>query len=115
MEGFLFVLLLILKLMMFIVSYQISDMACNIFDETMRQDRLPINMSVDSEPMLLPAYIEDCRMKLWDHAFIAYFRGSDSFKKGDDFLVFNASELIVRRVLFRYVSKYQLIHIKVHN
>ena len=38
-------------------------------------------MSVASEPMLLPAYIEDCRMKLWGHAFSTYFRGTDSLKK----------------------------------
>ena len=60
---------------------QISEQSTIIFDETMRQDRLPINMNLASEPMLLPAYIEDCRMKLWDHAFNTYFRGSDSFKK----------------------------------
>ena len=70
----------------------------------MRQDRLPINLSLASEPMLLPAYIEDCRMKLWDHAFNTYFRGHDSFKKGDDFVVFDGTDLVVRRVLFRYVS-----------
>ena len=74
----------------------------------MRQDRLPINMGVSSEPVLLSAYIEDCRMKLWDHAFITYFRGHDSFKKGDDFIGFKESDLVVRRVLFRYVSSLQV-------
>ena len=88
----------------FCLPYQISEQACISFDETMRQDRLNINMSVVSEPMLLPAYIEDCRMKLWDHAFSTYFRGPDSFKKGDDFVGFNGADLVVRRVLYRYVS-----------
>ena len=64
----------------------------------MRQDRFPINMSVASEPMLLPAYIKDCRMMLWDHAFSTYFRGHDSFKKNDDFVGFNGSDRVVRRV-----------------
>jgi hypothetical protein len=75
----------------------------------MRQDRLPINMSLASEPMLLPAYIEDCRMKLWEHAFNTYFRGHDSFKKGDDFVGFDGYDLVVRRVLYRYVRKLQVI------
>ena len=44
----------------FYIASQISEQANMIFDETMRQDRLPINMSVPSEPLLLPAYIEDC-------------------------------------------------------
>jgi hypothetical protein len=71
----------------------------------MRQDRLPINMSLASELMFLPAYIEDCRMKLWEHAFNTYFRGHDSFKKGDDFVGFDGSALVVRGVLFRYVPR----------
>jgi hypothetical protein len=75
----------------------------------MREDRLPINMSLASEPMLLPAYIEDCHMKLWEHAFNTYFRGHDSFKKGDDFVGFVGSDLVVRRVLFRYVPNLELI------
>ena len=69
------------------IAYQISEQACIIFDDTMRQDQLPINMSVANEPMLLPAYIEDCRMKLWDHTFNTYFKGPVSFKKCDDFVV----------------------------
>jgi hypothetical protein len=86
------------------LAYQISEQASIIFEETMRQDRHPINMIFASEPMLLSAYIEDCRMKLWDHAFSTYFRGSDSFKKSDDFVGFSESDQVVRRVLFRYVS-----------
>ena len=63
-------------------------------------------MGVANEPMLLPAYIEDCRMKLWDHTFSTYFRGADSFKKSDDFVGFNGSDLVIHRVPFRYVSKH---------
>ena len=75
----------------------------------MRQDRLAINMSLASEPMLLSAYIEDCRMKLWDNAFKTYFRGHEAFKKGDDFVGFNGADLVVRRVLFRYVSIFEVL------
>ena len=78
----------------------------------MSQDLLPINMSLASEPILLPAYIEDCRMKLWDHAFNTYFRGDDSFKKDDDFVGFNGIDLLVRKVLFRYVSNLEVLLIK---
>ena len=86
-------------------AYRISKQACIIFYKTMRQNRLPINMSVASERMLLPAYIEDCRMKLWDRVFYTYFRGHDSLKKGHDFVGFNGSDLVVRRVLF-YISDF---------
>jgi hypothetical protein len=80
---------------------QIIEQACIAFDEIMRQDRLKIDMSVPLEPLSLPAYIEDCRMKLWEHAFSTYFRGHDCYKKSDDFVAFKGTELLVRRVLFR--------------
>ena len=78
----------------------------------MYQDQLPIMMSVASEPMLLPAHIKDCRMKLWDQTFYTYFRGHDSFKKGDEFVGFNGSDLVVCRVLFKYVSNFEVSLIK---
>ena len=80
---------------------QISDQASIIFEDTMRQDRLAINFEVPSEPLTLAAYIEDCRMKLWDNAFPTFFRGPEAFNKTLDFVGFNGTDLIVRRVLFR--------------
>ena len=83
---------------------QITEQACTVFDEIMRQDRIQIDMTVTEDPLSLPAYIEDCRMKLWEHAFSSYFRGQDCFKKSDDFVGFKGTELVVRRVLFRYCA-----------
>lgn len=80
---------------------QISDQASIIYEETVRQDRLDINFELPSEPLSLVAYIEDCRMKLWDNAFPSYFRGKYAFNKTHEFESFSGSELIVRKVLFR--------------
>jgi hypothetical protein len=44
-----------------------------------------------------------------------YFRGYDSFKKCDDFIEFNESDLVVRRVLFRYVSNLEVFFINFSN
>ena len=84
------------------LDVQITEQACILFDEIMRQDRIKIDMTLPLEPQSLPAYIEECRMKLWEHAFSSYFRGHESFKKSDDFVAFKGSDLLVRRVLFRY-------------
>lgn len=82
---------------------QIAEQASITFDDILRQDRIPIDMESPLEPMTLSAYIEDCRMKLWDHAFASIFRGRDAFKKSDDFVSFKGTDLVVRRVLFRYL------------
>ena len=79
---------------------QLSDQASIIFDETVHHDRLVINFEVPSDPLSLVAYIEHCRMKLWDNAFPTFFRGQDAFNKTHDFEGFNGTDLIVRRVLF---------------
>ena len=61
-----------------------------------------------------PAYIKDSRM-LWNHAFSTYFKGHDSFKKCGDFVGFNGSDLVVRIIVFRYVSNIELFIIKFIN
>ena len=80
---------------------QISDQASIIYEDTVRQDRLVINFEVPTEPLSLVAYIEDCRLKLWDNAFPTFFRGQDAFNKTHEFESFSGTDLIVRRVLFR--------------
>ena len=80
---------------------QISDQASIIFEDTLRQDRLAINFDIPSEPFTLAAYIEDCRMKLWDNAFPTFFRGHGTYNKTLDFVGFNETDLIVHRVLLR--------------
>ena len=58
-------------------------------------------MFVPSEPLTLAAYIEECRIGLWDHAFISVFRGHDCFKKSDDFQGYKGTNVLVKIVLFR--------------
>ena len=71
-----------------------------MFEDIVQQDRIPIDMSVPSEPLTLASYIEECRIALWDHAFISVFRGQDCFKKIDDFQGYKRTDLVVRRVIF---------------
>ena len=95
-----------IAILMVPLDLQITEQACNLFDEIMRQDRVVIDMAVALEPLSLTSYIEDCRMKLWEHAFSSYFRGHECFKKNDDFVGFKGTDLLVRRVLFRYTSSH---------
>ena len=59
-------------------------------------------MTVPTEPLSLEAYVEDCRMKLWEHAFLPFFKGTEAFNKTIDFKEFKGSDLVVRRLLYRY-------------
>ena len=66
----------------YFVFIQISDHATNMFEDIVQQDCIPIVMSVS---LTLAAYIEECMIALWDHAFVSVFCGHDSFKKIHDF------------------------------
>ena len=68
-------------LTIFSIFLQISDQVSIIYEETLREDRLVIDFELRSEPLSLVAYIEDCRMKLWDNAFPTFFRGHDALNK----------------------------------
>jgi hypothetical protein len=72
-----------------------------MFEDIVKHDRIPIDMSVPSEPLALAAYIEECRIALWDHAFVSVFHGHDCFKKIDDFQGYKGTDPVVRRVLFK--------------
>lgn len=74
---------------------QISEQASILFEDIMRQDRIPIDFNSPLEPMSLTAYIEDCRIKMWDHAFATLS------KKSIDFVGYKGSDLLVRRIIFR--------------
>ena len=80
---------------------QLEEMAIEMFESIMQQDNIPIDMSSSEEPISLSEYLESWRMKVWDTAYAAAFKGADSFKKSDSFRAYKDSTLYVRRLVFR--------------
>ena len=72
-----------------------------MFESIMWQDNIPIDMSTAKDSMSLSDYLESWRMKVWDIAYAAVFKGADSFKKSDSFRGYKGSTLYVRRLIFR--------------
>jgi hypothetical protein len=71
------------------------------FEDIVRADSIRISMDSPLEPLSLIEFIEEWRIRLWDHAFLSYFKGYDHFKKSEDFSLFKGSDLAVKRVIFR--------------
>ena len=59
---------------------QLEEMAIEMFESIMQQDNIPIDMSSAEEPMSFSDYLESWRIKVWDTAYAAVFKGADSFK-----------------------------------
>jgi hypothetical protein len=85
-----------------------------LFENIVHKDNVPLNMDVPSEPRTLPQFIESWRVKLWDKAFLNVFKGTDHFKKSIAFKDFKGTDLVVKRVVYRYVS-FNLTCFKLYN
>jgi hypothetical protein len=84
---------------------QLEDAAVEYFEAVIKQDNIKIDMKVPLQPETLQEYIEGWRRKIWDQGFHPYLKGGNYFKKGDSFTNSEGSNLVVRRVLYQYVSR----------
>jgi len=84
---------------------QIEEAAVEYFDNIVKKDNLQVNIANPLEPEFLAEYIEGWRRKIWNQAFGPVLKGMNAFKKSDSFTNYDGSELVVKRVLFRYVHQ----------
>ncbi len=75
------------------------------FEAVVKQDNIKIDRKVPLQPETLEEYIEGWRKKNWDQGFHLYLKGGNYFKKGDSFTNSEGSNLVVRKVLYRYVFR----------
>jgi hypothetical protein len=73
-----------------------------LFENIIHKDNITLHMDVTTEPKTILQFIESWRIKLWDKAFLTVFKGADHFKKSDSFKDFKGSDLVVKRVVYRY-------------
>jgi hypothetical protein len=88
---------------------QIEEIVVKEFDNIVLADNIPIDYSVLAEPVSLLSYIETWRVRVFDHAFLHYYKGADPFTKAKVFSEYRGTDLVVKRVIFRYVNLLQCI------
>jgi hypothetical protein len=86
------------------VTFQIEESVVLEFDKIVLADNIPIDYTEPAEPLSLLSYIETWRVRLFDHAFLYYYRGADPFTKAKEFSEYRGTDLVVKRVIFRYVK-----------
>jgi hypothetical protein len=73
------------------------------FDKIVMADDIPIDYSIPTEPLFFLQYIETWRIRVFDHAFLHYYKGVDPFTKAKEFSEYRGMDLVVKRVMFQYV------------
>jgi hypothetical protein len=71
------------------------------FEKTVKDDNITLKLDLEVNPTTIEDYVECWRVRIWEHGFIAMFRGKDAYSKTKAFKDTKFTDLAVRRVLYR--------------
>jgi hypothetical protein len=80
---------------------QLEEGAVEMFSNAVKEDGLLIDMEVSERPKSIDVYIQDWRNRIWEHGFMSFFRGKDSYTKSKAFVDQKQTDLVVKRAVFR--------------
>jgi hypothetical protein len=81
---------------------QLEDGAVDLFSKTIKDDGLEIDMQAIEKPRTMDEYVQAWRNQIWEHGFMGFFKGKDSYSKTKAFVDHKQMDLAVKRVVFRY-------------
>jgi hypothetical protein len=71
------------------------------FDNIVKNSNILLDMETPQELETSAHYVQGWRIRLWDHAFLSYFKGHEYFKKSSAFKDLKGSDLVVKRIIFK--------------
>ena len=89
---------------------QLEECSVDLFLKTIKDDGIEIDMLANDSLRTMEKYVQAWRNQIWDHGFMGWFRGADSYSKLKAFTEHKHTDLAVKRVLFRYDIIFQVIY-----
>jgi hypothetical protein len=80
----------------------LEEDAVDLFSKTVKEDGLEIDMEVVDKPKTIDKYVQTWHNQIWDHGFMGWFKGKNSYSKTKAFLEHRRTDLAIKRVVFRY-------------
>ena len=74
----------------------------DMFSKSVKEDGLAIDMDVVQKPRSISQYIQAWHNQIWEHGFVGFFRGKESYTKTKAFEDQKQTDLVVKRVVYRY-------------
>jgi hypothetical protein len=71
------------------------------FEKTVKDDNIALKQGLEVESATIEDYVESWRVCIWEHGFIAMFRGKEAYSNTKAFKETKFTDLAVRRVLYR--------------
>jgi hypothetical protein len=87
---------------------KLEEFAVDPFSKTVKDDGLEIDMQVVEKPKTIDEYVQAWCNQIWEHGFIGFFKGKDSYSKTKAFKDHRFMDLAVKRVVHRYEFNSQM-------
>jgi hypothetical protein len=81
---------------------QLEEGAVDLFSKSVKEDGLDIDMDVIEKPRTIGVYVQAWHNQIWEPGFSSIFKGKDSYSKTKAFKDQRQTDLVVKRVVFRY-------------
>jgi hypothetical protein len=88
---------------------QLEEGSVDLFSKTVKDNGIEIDMQANESLKTIDRYVQAWRNQIWDHGFMGWFRGVDTYSKSKAFTEHRHMDLAVKRVLFRYEIISQMI------
>jgi hypothetical protein len=80
---------------------QLEDGVVYLFSNTVKEDGLLIDMEVVEKPRTIDVYVQGWHNQIWEHGFMGFFKGKESYSKSKAFQDQKQTDLVVKRVVFK--------------
>ena len=74
----------------------------DMFSKSVKEESLVTDMDVVQKPRSISQYIQAWHNQIWEHGFVGFFRGKESYTKKKAFEDQKQTNLAVKRVVYRY-------------
>jgi hypothetical protein len=81
---------------------QLEEFVVDLFSKTVKDDGLEIDIQVVEKSKTINDYIQAWHNQIWEHGFIGFFKGKDSYSKTKAFKDHRFTDLAVKLVVHRY-------------
>jgi hypothetical protein len=81
---------------------QLEEGAVDLFSKTVKDDGIEIDMQANELVRTVDRYVQAWRNQIWDHGFMGWFRGVDTYNKTKAFTEHRHTDLAVKRIVFKY-------------
>jgi hypothetical protein len=83
---------------------QLEEGVVDLFSKIVKDDGLAIDLDVAQKPRSISLYIQAWHNQLWEQGFMGFFKGKESYTKTKAFVDQRLTDLVVKRVVYRYAS-----------